>query len=137
MGGGQSGIALRRIRTLWDEGRLGDLTDERLLDRLASGRGDAVKAPFEALILRHGPMALGVCHRVLRDPHDVEDAFQATFLVLVRRAGSIRRGESLGGWLCRAAYRVAARTRNLVVRRRRIEPAGAISSAIPPDDRVE
>ena len=63
------------------------------------------------LVLRHGPMVLGVCRRVLRDPHEVEDAFQATFLILARRAGSIRKREVLGGWLCKVAHRVAARAR--------------------------
>ena len=56
---------------------------------------------------RHGPMVLGVCRQLLRDPNDVEDAFQATFLVLVRKAGSLRRRDLLGNWLYGVAYRVA------------------------------
>ncbi len=56
-------------------------------------------------------MVLSVCRRALRDPHDVDDAFQATFLVFVRRAGSIRDGEALGGWLHGVARRVAVRAR--------------------------
>ena len=138
MGSGQSGIVLRQIRTLWDEGRVGALTDEQLLERFAARCGVADEAAFEALILRHGPMVLGVCRRVLRDPHEAEDAFQATFLILARQAGSIRKGEVLGGWLCRVAYRVAARSRALAARRGPIEAPGRIPSAgAPPDELAE
>src|SRR5262249_52031173 len=72
---------------------------------------------FEALVARHGPMVLGVCRQILRDPNDVDDAFQATFLVLVRKAGSLRRCELLGNWLYGVAYRVAMRARSLAARR--------------------
>src|SRR5437868_5655112 len=68
----------------------------QLLERFVTGRDEVA---FEALVARHGPMVLGVCRRLLRDPMDVEDAFQATFLVLVRRAAAIRRRESLSPWL--------------------------------------
>ena len=64
---------------------------------------------FEALMARHGPMVLGVCRRVLDDPCDVEDAFQATFLVLVKKAGSLRDSDLLANWLYGVAHRVAAR----------------------------
>ena len=89
---GQSGIVLRQIRTLWDEGRLAAQSDEELLERFTSARGEAGEAAFEALIMRHGPIVLGVCRRVLHDRHEVEDAFQATFLILARQAGSIPKG---------------------------------------------
>ncbi len=132
------GIVLRQIRTLWDEGRVGAISDEELLERFAGRHGGPDEIAFEALILRHGPMVLGVCRRVLRDPHEAEDAFQATFLILARQAGSIRKGEVLGGWLCRVAYRVAARSRALAVRRGAIEQPGLIpSGAAPPDQLAE
>src|SRR5262249_5900371 len=98
----------------------GELTDGHLLERFASRRDDGA---FEGLLQRHGPMVLGVCRRVLRDAHDAEDAFQATFLVLVRKAGSLDGRASLANWLYTVAYRIslkvkagAARQRNLGLR---------------------
>ncbi len=82
----------------------------QLLERFAADRDEAA---FEALVSRHGPMVLGTCRRMLADPHDVEDAFQATFLVLARKAGSIRDADRLGPWLHGVARRVAARSRAL------------------------
>src|SRR5882762_2370923 len=76
---------------------------------------------FAALVERHGPMVHGVCRRLLRDAHDAEDAFQATFLVLVRRAGQLRQRELLANWLYGVAQRVALRARALVARRRQRE----------------
>src|SRR5262249_15460177 len=66
---------------------------------------------FELLLWRHGPMVLGVCRRLLRAEHDVEDAFQATFLTLIKKGRSITAGAALGAWLYRGAYRVALRLR--------------------------
>src|SRR5437867_4381288 len=83
-------------------------TDQDLLDRFARHRDEAA---FADLVRRHGPMVLGVCRRVLRHEQDAEDVFQAAFLVLVRKAESIRRQESVGGWLYRVAYRLALRAR--------------------------
>jgi cobalt-zinc-cadmium efflux system membrane fusion protein len=83
-------------------------TDAELLERwVAAGE----QAAFEALLQRHGPMVLGLCRRVLRHEQDAEDAFQATFLALARKAGSIGRGEALAGWLYRVAQRIALRGR--------------------------
>jgi RNA polymerase sigma factor (sigma-70 family) len=104
--------------------------DEQLLDGFLRGEADAV----EALVERHGPMVLGVCRRVLRDSHDAEDAFQATFLVLLRKAGSIRRGESLGPWLYGVAYRVARKAQAGAARRRALLPRPAEATAPGPDD---
>src|SRR4051812_18937443 len=85
-----------------------DATDRQLLEQFTAHRdGDA----FAALLRRHGPMVLGVCRRVLDDHHDAEDAFQATFLVLARKAGSLSRPELLGNWLFGVARRTALRAR--------------------------
>ncbi|HEV3259809.1 MAG TPA: sigma-70 family RNA polymerase sigma factor [Gemmataceae bacterium] len=93
----------------------GDATDGQLLERFAA-RGE--EPAFAALMHRHGPMVLDVCRRVLGDAHEAEDAFQATFLVLVRKAGSIGRPELLGHWLYGVAYRTALKAKAGAARRR-------------------
>jgi RNA polymerase sigma factor (sigma-70 family) len=93
----------------------GDLTDGQLLECFVSRRDEAA---FEALLRRHGPMVLGVCRRVLRDVHDAEDAFQATFLVLVRKAGSVVPRERVGNWLYGVAVRTALEAKTMAARRR-------------------
>jgi RNA polymerase sigma factor (sigma-70 family) len=118
------GHALRQLRRLADEQAGQDLSDAALLQRFRAGREETA---FALLVQRHGPMVLGVCRRVLGDRHEAEDAFQATFLVLLRRAGAIHRREALGGWLHRVAYRVAARARDGLARRR----AAAVRAAPP------
>ena len=112
------GVALRQLRGLFAEGTVGGLSDAQLLERFLN-RGDA--GTFEALVGRHGPMVLSVCRAILRDPHDAEDAFQATFLVLVRNGGAIRRRDALAGWLHEVAHRVAIRANSALARRRRLE----------------
>ena len=105
----------RSVERLFTDGTMTGAGEGQLLDRfLAEGDEEA----FEAILRRHGPMVLGVCRRVLSDPHDVEDAFQATFLLLVRRAGSIRDRSVLGPWLHGVARRVAVRARVNARRRR-------------------
>ncbi|HEY1861009.1 MAG TPA: RNA polymerase sigma factor [Gemmataceae bacterium] len=90
------------------------LTDGQLLDGFLVDREEAA---FEALVRRHGPMVLGVCRRVLADPHDAEDAFQATFLVFVRKAASIAQRGLLANWLYGTAYRTALEARATRLRR--------------------
>jgi RNA polymerase sigma factor (sigma-70 family) len=115
MAGRQPHPILRFLRQLAG-GAAGDETaDGQLLRRFAGQREEAA---FAALVQRHGPMVLGVCRRVLRDPHDVDDAFQATFLVLARKAGSLSRPEKLANWLYGVACRTAARAKAQAVRRR-------------------
>ncbi len=126
MAGSPSVAVLRDIQTLFDTGTASGLSDRQLLERFVTGRNASAEAAFEALVQRHGPMVLRVCHNVLGDATDAQDAFQATFLVLVRRSGSIRRLESLGSWLFGVACRVAARARVEAARRRAAERRGAL-----------
>ena len=132
------GAALRQINRLFVEGVVAGLSDAQLLERFLT-HGDA--GAFEALVGRHGPMVLSVCRGILRDPHAAEDAFQATFLVLVKKGGTIRGRGSLGGWLHQVAHRVAIQANIATARRRALERqvgqmAGATSTGGPaaPDD---
>jgi RNA polymerase sigma-70 factor (ECF subfamily) len=108
-------LAIRDLQILFSAGSLGGLTDGQLLDRYLSRRDEAI---FEAIVHRHGPMVWGVCRRVLRDHHDAEDAFQATFLVLVRKASSVMPGEMLPNWLYGVAYQTAMKARARTFQRR-------------------
>src|SRR5439155_19836548 len=114
MGSARIETLLRHINRLAAAPRSAAPTDAELVKRAASRADDGA---FEALLLRHGPMVLRVCRRVLHNLHDAEDAFQATFLVLARKAGSLRRRESVGSWLYGVAYRVALNARAAAVRR--------------------
>jgi RNA polymerase sigma factor (sigma-70 family) len=108
------------------------VSDAQLLQRFVAARDEAA---FELLVRRHERLVLGVCRRVLRDPHDAEDALQATFLVLARKAAGISARDSVAGWLYRVAYRVALRARAGAALRSRQETATANLSAVPaPDD---
>jgi RNA polymerase sigma factor (sigma-70 family) len=104
----QANPVLKHIRTLAGEGSLARLTDRQLLERFTA---HSDQAAFEAMVRRHGPLVLRVCRSELRDEYAADDAFQATFLVLARKAGSLRRQELLGSWLYGVAHRVAARAR--------------------------
>jgi RNA polymerase sigma factor (sigma-70 family) len=86
-------------------------SDEQLIDQFLTGQKEDSESAFETLLKRHGPMVLGVCRHVLRRVQDAEDAFQATFLVLARKAGTIHNREILGCWLYEVAYRTAIRAR--------------------------
>jgi RNA polymerase sigma factor (sigma-70 family) len=107
---------LRHIRAVGGGADPDGVSDAHLLANFI-GHGDG--AAFEALVRRHGPMVLGVCRRVLGDAHAAEDAFQATFLLLVRKARSLRRPDLLGPWLYGVARRTAAKARAVADRRRR------------------
>ena len=86
--GAQCGALMQQLGRLFLQGSLIGSSEGELLDRFVRGRDESA---FEALVARHGPMVLSVCRQLLRDPNDVDDAFQATFLVLVRKAGTFRR----------------------------------------------
>ncbi|MHC5540081.1 RNA polymerase sigma factor, partial [Singulisphaera rosea] len=118
------GSVLRRIDTLFRQGTASSIPDSSLLERFLV-RGDA--EAFEALVLRHGPMVLNTCRAVLSDRDDAEDAFQATFIVLVKKAGTIRGKDVLGGWLHRVAVRVSLLANAEVTRRRMHERVAAES----------
>jgi RNA polymerase sigma factor (sigma-70 family) len=96
------------------QGQGGDLTDAQLLEAFVERREEAA---FELLVWRHAALVLGVCRRLLHDRHEAEDAFQATFLVFVRKAGSIGKRDSVGSWLYKVAFRIAQRARIQASRR--------------------
>jgi RNA polymerase sigma factor (sigma-70 family) len=120
MARGVYGESLRHVRMLFESGAVGGLTDRQLLERFLARDGEAAERAFAVLVERHGPMVWRVCRRILQDDHDAQDAFQATFLVLVCKARSlwVRARGSLGGWLHAVACRVAARSRSARARRR-------------------
>src|SRR5271166_3517428 len=100
-------LAPRELYSLFRDGVATGLTDKELLERFATCRDPAGELAFATLLARHGPMVLNVCRRMLRNPVDAEDAFQATFLILVRRAAAIQFRASLGPWLYGVSVRVA------------------------------
>src|SRR3954471_23095537 len=124
---GQDRAVFRQLRTLFNVGTVRELTDGQFLERFATGRGEAAELAFAVLVERHGPMDLRVCRAVLADPHDAQDAFQATFLVLVRKARALWVRDSLGPWLHQVAYRTASCARSAAARRRRHERSAAAS----------
>ncbi len=131
MASGTRSAVARGLDRLFGSGSVSGLSEGQLLERFVS-RNDA--SAFEALVARHGPMVLTVCRQWLRDPNDVDDAFQATFLVLVRKAGSIRKRDVLGSWLYGVAYRVAARSCTEALRRQAKESPLDAAEPSRPDD---
>src|SRR5262245_43106822 len=108
-------------------------TDHQCLEQFLAKRDQDA---FDVLVRRHGPMVLGVCRRVLGHAADAEDAFQAVFLVLVRKAGSLSSRELLANWLYGVAYRTALKTRTMNARRRaRVQPVPNLPEpeVAPPD----
>jgi RNA polymerase sigma factor (sigma-70 family) len=112
------GAALRQLNRLFAKGLVAGLSDAQLLERFLT-QGDA--GAFEELVGRHGPMVLSVCRGILRDSHDAEDAFQATFLVLAKKGGTIRGRDALAGWLHKVAHRVAIQANTAAARRCTLE----------------
>lgn len=114
MGREQRSNVLQHIRQLAAARGSSSLPDRQMLEHFVIHRDDAA---FASLVERHGPMVLSVCQRVLRNTHDAEDACQATFLVLARKAASIRQAASLASWLHGVAYRLATKLKADLARR--------------------
>src|SRR6202453_129126 len=108
MADGQLRAVIGQLRRLIGGQGGSTLTDSQLLDAFVARRDEAA---FEVLVWRHGTMVFNLCRRILHDAHQAEDAFQATFLVFVRKASSIGKRESLGSWLYKVAFRIACRAR--------------------------
>jgi len=126
---------LKHIRNIVADAACDELSDYDLLERFTHEHEELV---FETLLRRHGSLVLNVCRRVLQHDQDAEDVFQATFLVLARKAGSIRKGASLGSWLYGVAYRLALKAKATAARRRAHERrltqmAPTASETVPPE----
>ncbi len=115
----------RGLQTLFHAGTLTGVTDGQLLERFALRDGEGSESAFAALVERHGTLVWRTCRAVLHDEHEAADAFQATFLVLVRKAGSLWVRDSIAPWLYRVALRAANQARRQARRRERTERRGA------------
>jgi cytochrome c peroxidase len=122
---------LQLIRRAVEDRRVRELPDQELLQRFHAHQDQAA---FHALLCRHGPMVLDVCRGLLGNEADSEDAFQATFLILVRQAGSIRKTAALGSWLHGVAYRTALKARAQSATRQKYEARAPVRQAAEPDD---
>src|SRR5438067_5525149 len=109
---------LRHIHKLIGTPHTENVSDAALLQRFLQQREEAA---FAMLVRRHGPLVWSVCRRVLAQEQDAEDVFQATFLVLARKAGSIHQQEALAGWLYQVAYRIAIKAKAAADKRRNYE----------------
>ena len=134
MGDPGTGQVMTSWRTLLEAGSVAAMTDAMLLERFAARRDAAAETAFAALVARHGPMVRQVCRRLLVDSHDAEDAFQATFFVLARRAGTIRHPERLSSWLYGTAHRTSRKLRAQSARRHRLEAGAARPEPAPGTD---
>ncbi len=128
MASGQAQLVLRHVRRVLAAHEADQLSDRELLRRFHLQRDESA---FTALVRRHGPMVLGVCRRVLANPHDADDVFQAAFFILARKAGSRTWQPSVGPWLHVVAHRLALRIRSAAERRTRYETQ---LPNRPPDD---
>jgi RNA polymerase sigma factor (sigma-70 family) len=126
------GAVVRQYERLLEPGTVAGLTESEVVSRFAES-GDPVA--FEAIIRRHGPMVFSLCRQILRDANDVDDAFQATFLVLVKKARTLRAPERLGPWLHGVAYRVARRARTQHRPRAMAADRAAAPAGCPAEDR--
>ncbi len=113
-----TGAVARGLGVLWETGTLTGQSDAQLLGRFIGGGEGSAEPAFRELLDRHGPMVKAVCRQVLGRASDADDAFQATFLVLVRKARSIRVGDSLAPWLYAVAVKTARRARFAASRQR-------------------
>lgn len=125
----QAVVVLRHIRGLVASGENADESDGQLLERFTRLREESA---FHALVRRHGPLVMGVCRRVLRNREDTDDAFQATFLVLARKAAAIGKRASLGSWLYKVAYHMAVRARKQSATRQKRESQAPAPTASDP-----
>ena len=121
----RDGAVRRQLSTLFNIGATRELSDGQLLERFSAGEGEVAELAFAALVERHGAMVLRVCRAQLVDPHDTQDAFQATFLILVKKARALWVRDSLGPWLHQVAFRTASCARSAAARRRRHERRAA------------
>jgi RNA polymerase sigma factor (sigma-70 family) len=127
------------VARLFHPGTVAGLSDSQLLERFVRhrrlGDDEAAAGAFEAIVTRHGPLVHRVCRGLLRDPDDVDDAFQATFLVLVRKAKTLNHRDRLAPWLHGVAHRVALKARTERARRSNREAASALrdEAVLPPD----
>jgi RNA polymerase sigma factor (sigma-70 family) len=134
MTGAKSREVLRNLSTLFHCGTAGSQSDEDLLEQFVCSDKDAAEAAFAVLVARHGAMVLGVCRRILGNRHAAEDAFQATFFVLARKASGIARREQLGCWLHGVARRAALDARARATRQQASEKRlGTMSTFNQPD----
>jgi HlyD family secretion protein len=131
MASGDIGAVLKDVEILFHVGTVAGLSDLQLMERFVSRSDDGAEAAFAALVKRHGPMVLRVCRGELQDLHAAEDAFQATFLILARKARSIRKAGSLASWLYGVARRVARRARADRARRAACQRRGTLMAESP------
>src|SRR5260370_27940727 len=115
MGTAQIDAVIRHLRRAVLRQDAAGRTDGQLLASFIEQKDEAA---FEALVQRHGPMVFGVCRRVVGNHHDAEDAFQATFLVLARKASSVRPRERVANWLHGVALRTAMKAKTMTAKRR-------------------
>ena len=123
-----TGSIVRQIESLFDGGSIAGLSDMELLERFNTAHDASRERAFSALVARHGPMVLRICQQILCDRHHAEDAFQAVFLVLARKAVSVRDPHLLGTWLYGVSIRTARKARVRLTRIRRDEERDSINN---------